>query len=53
MAKKDKFYMPSGVGGLTRYGEEGKQVIKLQPKHVVVVVATIVFFELFLKLFFG
>ena len=50
MAKKDKVYMPSGSGGLVRYGEEGKVVIKLKPKHVAFVVAGVVVFEIVLKL---
>ncbi len=49
MAKKDRVYMPSGSGGLIRYGEEGEQRIKLRPKHVVYVVAGIVIFEIALK----
>ncbi len=51
MAKKDKIYMPSGSGGLIRYGEEGKTLIKLKPKHVAYVVAGVVVFEIVLKLF--
>lgn len=53
MAKKDKVYMPTGVGGLMRYGEEGEQVIKLEPKHVVAVVLIIITLEIFLKIFFA
>jgi len=52
MAKKDKIYMPSGSGGLIRYGEEGKVLVKLKPKHITYVVAGIVVFELVLKFFF-
>lgn len=52
MAKKDKVYMPSGAGGLIRYGEEGKVLIRLKPVHVTYVVAAIVVFELVLKFFF-
>jgi preprotein translocase subunit Sec61beta len=51
MAKKDKFYMPSGVGGLVRYGEEGKELFKVKPKHVVWIVVGIVVLEIILKLF--
>ena len=50
MAKnKDKVYMPSGVGGLVRYSEEEKQVIKLKPKHVIWIVGGIAVFEIALK----
>ena len=50
MGKKDKVYMPSGSGGLVRYGEEGKTLIKLKPKHVAYVVAGVVVFEIALRL---
>jgi preprotein translocase subunit Sec61beta len=52
MAKRYKVYMPSGMGGLIRYGEEGKQKIKLKPKDLVYVVVVIVVFELVLKFLF-
>lgn len=50
MAKKDKLYMPMGTGGLIRYPEEGKEVIKLKPKHVVWVVIGIVILEIILRI---
>ena len=49
MGKKDKIYMPSGMGGLVRYGEGGKQKYKLKPKHLVYLVSGIVIIELVLK----
>ena len=52
MAKKDKIYMPMGAGGLMRYSEQEKELIKVKPKHVVWIVAGIVILELFLKVFF-
>ena len=52
MSKKDKVYMPSGSGGLVRYGEEGDALIKLKPKQVAYVVAGIVIAELVLKFLF-
>ena len=53
MAKnKDKVYMPSGVGGLVRYSEEEKEVIKLKPKHVVWIVVGLAAFEIALKFLF-
>ncbi|MBI2547216.1 MAG: preprotein translocase subunit Sec61beta [Candidatus Aenigmarchaeota archaeon] len=50
MSKKDKVYIPSGVGGLIRYPEEEKEFIKLKPKHVVWIVIGIAVFEILLKL---
>jgi len=52
MAKKDKIYMPMGAGGLMRYSEQEKELIKVKPKHVVWIVTGIVVLELILKVFF-
>lgn len=52
MAKRDKIYIPSGVGGLIRYPEEEKEAIKLKPKHVVWIVIGIAVFEILLKFIF-
>jgi len=46
---EDKVYMPSGIGGLVRYGEEEEQIIKLKPMQVMVFVAVIVAVELLLR----
>jgi len=51
-SKRDRIYMPMGAGGLLRYSEEGKELIKIKPKQVVLIVITIVVLELLLK-FFG
>ena len=51
-SKKDKIYMPSGVGGLIRYPEEEKEAIKLKPKHVIWIVVGIAVFEILLKIIF-
>lgn len=51
-SKKDKIYMPMGTGGLLRYPEEEKEVIKLKPKHVIGIVIGIAVFEIILKLLF-
>lgn len=53
MAKKDKVYMPSGMGGLIRYGEEGKVLIKVKPMQLVYLTIAIVAAELVLKFFLG
>lgn len=52
MAKKDKVYMPSGMGGLIRYGEEGKVKFKLKPMHLVYLVVAVVTLEIVLQFFF-
>ena len=45
--------MPSGMGGLIRYPEEEKEVIKLKPMHVIYIVIGVFVFELFLKFVLG
>jgi preprotein translocase subunit Sec61beta len=52
MAKQEKLYMPMGTGGLLRYSEEGKELIKIKPKQVIMIVIVVVVLELLLK-FFG
>jgi preprotein translocase subunit Sec61beta len=49
MAKRDKVYMPSGAGGLVRFGEEGEQKIKLKPEWVIYLVVGLVALEMLLK----
>ena len=44
--------MPSGIGGLVRFPEEEKEVVKLKPKHVIMIVVGIALFELVLKILF-
>lgn len=46
MAKEDKTYMPAGMGGLMRFGEEEEPLVKIQPKHVVYIVSAIVAVEI-------
>ena len=43
MSKKDRIYMPMGTGGLLRYQDEEKQVFKIKPRIVIVLVALIAF----------
>ncbi len=38
----DKVNMPSGMGGLTRYFDEYKSKISLQPGHVVILAVLII-----------
>jgi len=40
-----------GTGGLIRYSEEEKQLLKIKPKHVVWIVIGIVVLEIALKIF--
>jgi preprotein translocase subunit Sec61beta len=51
MAKKDKVYMPMGTGGLLRYGEEERELIKIKPMQVIIAVVAIVILEILLKIF--
>lgn len=51
MAKEEKVYIPSGMGGLLRFGEEEEPKFKIKPKHMVYVVIGIVIFELAARLF--
>jgi preprotein translocase subunit Sec61beta len=50
MAKKDKFSMPMGMAGITRYGE-GKDEIKIKPKYIIVFSIAVVMLEVLLKVF--
>jgi preprotein translocase subunit Sec61beta len=53
MAKKDKVYMPMGTGGLMRYSEEEKELIKIKPKQIVVLVVAVTVFEILMKVIFA
>lgn len=46
MPKDEKTYMPAGMGGLMRFGEEEEPLVKIQPKHVVIVVSAIIAIEI-------
>lgn len=48
--QRDRVYMPMGTGGLMRFSEEEKVLIKVKPKHVVYLIAGIVAMELVLKI---
>jgi preprotein translocase subunit Sec61beta len=52
MARRDKIYIPSGVGGLVRYPEEEKVALKIKPKHLVILIFLIAVFELLIKFLF-
>ena len=44
--------MPSGAGGLMRYNEEYKSMLKIKPAHVILFIILIIAFITVLKLFF-
>jgi preprotein translocase subunit Sec61beta len=47
---EEKVYMPAGMGGLVRFGEEEEEVFKLKPTHVMIFVAGVTVLEIALKL---
>jgi len=47
--RKNRVYLPMGTGGLIRYPEEGEELVKLKPKHVIGLVVGIVLLEIVLK----
>ena len=49
MARKDKFYMPMGAGGLMRYSEEEKELVRVKPMHIVYIVTAIIILEIILR----
>ncbi len=44
--------MPSGAGGLMRYNEEYKSILKIKPTHVFLFIILIIVFVTVLKIFF-
>ena len=44
--------MPSGSGGLMRYNEEYKSILKIKPTHVILFIIIIIALVTALKLFF-
>jgi preprotein translocase subunit Sec61beta len=51
MTKKDRVYMPSGAGGLVRFGDEPNHKFKLKPEWVLYMVGVVVVLEVLLKFF--
>lgn len=49
MPKEEKTYMPMGMGGLMRFGEEEEPIVKIQPKHVIFAIVAIIIVELVAK----
>ena len=53
MARDKRTYIPSGMGGLIRYGEEEEELVKLKPEWVVYISVAIILIELLLRLVAG
>lgn len=47
---ESRTYMPAGIGGLMRFGEEEEPLVKIQPKHVIFIIVGVVAIELIAKL---
>jgi preprotein translocase subunit Sec61beta len=48
----NKLNLPSGFGGLTRFGEEYTSKINLKPVHVIIFIILIITFRVLLGVFF-
>jgi len=46
----DKIRLPSGMGGLTSFGEQTGSLIKLKPAHVVILAGAVALFIILLHL---
>ena len=49
MAKKDSTRLPSGMGGLVRYGDEVKETFKIKPEHVIYFSLGVILLEIVLR----
>ena len=50
MGKKNKIYMPMGMGGLFRFEEEEKHLIKLKPVHLIYITIGVIIAEILLRM---
>ncbi|MCD6483186.1 MAG: preprotein translocase subunit Sec61beta [Candidatus Aenigmarchaeota archaeon] len=50
MGKKNKIYMPMGMGGLFRFEEEEKHLIKLKPVHLIYITIGVIAVEVLLRM---
>ena len=50
MAKKPKFYLPSG-GGLVKYSDEYRSKIEITPQGVIGIIIAVLIIEILLHLF--
>ena len=48
---QNKINIPSGYGGLVRYGEEYESRFQLKPEHVVIFIIVVIIFVAVLKVF--
>lgn len=46
MSKEERTYMPSGMGGLMRFGEEEEPIVKLKPVHIIYIIVAITVLEI-------
>jgi preprotein translocase subunit Sec61beta len=53
MAKNSGVNIPSGFGGLTRFGDEYESKFNLKPSHVVAFIIAVITFRIFLGFFYG
>lgn len=51
MSDKVNESMPASSAGLTTYYQDFKPKVLIKPEHVVVITATVIAFEIFLKFF--
>jgi len=49
MSKKNNVMMPSGMAGLTRYGDEMKNEIKIKPKQLLILIGMVIAIEFALR----
>ena len=48
----NRINVPSGLGGIVRYGEDTGSKFKLKPAHVVAIIIAVVLFVTLLKILF-
>lgn len=48
----NRIQMPAGFGGLMRFDEEYASKINLKPSHIIVFIALIIAFRIFLEVWF-
>jgi len=50
MAEKRQVQTPAGMGGLVRYYEEEKSVVKLKPEHILYLIVAVALIEILMHL---
>ena len=51
MSKKKQNYMPAQTAGLTRFKEEGNEIIKFKPEHAIALTVGVIVIEILLWTF--